>query len=243
MPPTMVIGPNGTLNQPDTAALNDYYRSQALQQQTRIRRGDQSNNRAYSERMISDPVQSGAGLEQRQIVYDTDGNARITWGRSLEDITNDYYRAFGGGATGNAAGDIAPYVPPPAPSWSDSRAALDAAYGRAKETVARNTRNSLGALRNYAASTNRLGSGMEMRAAGRIAQRGADQISDVTRDNEIGVAVQQNDFSRRQYDANRQEAGKEFDSRYNIWNAKNRNAIDAANANRESIMQLYRTTY
>ncbi len=203
----------------------------------------QGNNRAYAERQISDGTTAGDGLVRRGITYDTNsGGAQIKYGQSLDEIMRQYYGAFGSGVPGTS-GDVAGYVPPPQPTWEDTRATLDAAFNRAKEITGQNNRASLGALRNFMAGTNRAGSGTEGRAAGRIIQANEQALSNVGRDNEIGAGVQKIDFVRNNYNANRDDASKVAGSNYDIWNAKNRNAIDAANANRQSILQLYNAGY
>lgn len=204
----------------------------------------QSYDRNYAEGQISNPTVAGDGLERRGITYDTNtGNAQIKYGRSMADIMRDYQAAFGNGSGADVGGEPAPYQPPPQPTWEDTRATLDAAYNRAKEITGQNNRASLGALRNFMASSNRMGSGTEGRAAGRIVQANEQALSNVGRENEIGAATQKIDFVRGNYNANRDDASKVAGSKFDIWNAKNRNQIDRDNSTRQSILSLYNASY
>jgi hypothetical protein len=254
MPPNVIRDANGNIisgrEEYDAYLLEQARAAEAARQQEAFQAGNarqdrvQTGDRSYAEQQIADPTQAGDGLVRRGITYDTNtGAAQIKYGQSLEDVMRQYYAAFGNGASGDVGGQPAGYVPPPQPTWEDSRAALDAAYGRAKEITGQNNRASLGALRNFMASTGRMGSGTEGRAAGRIIAANEDRLSNLGRDNEIGAARQKIDFVNQNYAANRGDAANVASSQFDIWNAKNRNAIDAANANRQSILQLYNASY
>lgn len=238
-PPNVIRDARGNI----TVGAEDYanWLAASSRQNTAQRQDEvQGFDRSYAEGQIANPTVAGDGLERRGITYDTKtGDAQIKYGRSLNDVMSSYYGAFGSGAGGDVGGEPAPYQPPQQPTWEDTRATLDAAYNRAKEITGQNNRASLGALRNFMASSNRMGSGAEGRAAGRIVQAGEQALSNVGRDNEIGAGQQKIDFVGKNYAANRDDAAKVAGSRFDIWNAKNSNAIARDNANRQSILSLY----
>lgn len=104
------------------------------------------------------------------------------------------------------------FTPAPLPSPSDRRAANDAAFGRAKERTAVNSRASIDALRNAMAASNRLGSGAEMRGTTAVVTRGQGNLDDLVRAQTIEDLRQTEHETDRNFAAQNANARTQLDS-------------------------------
>lgn len=183
---------------------------------------------AFSMGQTADDAAAARAAAATREAQDYATQQRATQFQNINDVAD----RIGGAALPPAP---AAYVAPPPPTWSATQGAIDAAFNKAKETTAQTNRASLNGLRDFTASTGRMGSGYEADAAGAIFSKGDQDLSNIARDNLVADATAHNAFDQQAYSTDSANAKAESQSQYDIWNSQ---ASQAA-AKRQSMLALY----